>query len=434
MMLIKDKKINYKFIIIIIAFFNILSLNLIFNFKSKTIVNLNNSITDYEVQLTYYYPGDKTGTGKTTGSGKTVSEFKVGENNWYFYEQNGVDYLVVAAATTYCRDAANHCGVSVDKHGMATTIPYYKYNDTLTLDIGGKEYNAIVMDSCGACMWGDRDTLGEKIDIFTTPNGVNPAIYQSSITGSNSNITTGNNAVNNFTTTYDGDIKKGYIYKRQKGNALILSKKDTDDTIVKKIDSIIKKIFKNTGRYSSGAANSGDYELVIPEGSRDALNWKQYDSNWGSIKLGSKGETIKKVGCLATSVAIQIKLSGTQVNSENFNPGTWVQYLNKHGGFSGSLFNWSDTWLGLAPNWHLVDARIYLPKSKEEKIRTIKQYLDQGYYPIMTVKKSEGHWVAVTGVTNDNVLIADPGSAATTAWPKYEVTNTTRMAIFKKND
>lgn len=51
--------------------------------------------------------------------------------------------MVIATATTYLL-----------KYGYARRegIVYRKYYDTLTLVINGKEYEAIVLDSCGACM------------------------------------------------------------------------------------------------------------------------------------------------------------------------------------------------------------------------------------------------------------------------------------------
>ena len=154
-----------------------------------------------------------------------------------------------------------------------------------------------------------------------------------------------------------------------------------------------------------------------------------------NIKLGTQGETIKGVGCLVTSVSIQIKISGTQVNTENFNPGTWVNYLNQHSGFSGSLFKWNKaSWSGLAPNWDIVSSGKSLPKDKAGKIEAVKSYLAQGYYPIMCVKANCGHWVAVTGATDNDIIMADPGSSSTSVFTKYKVNNVTRVALFKKND
>ena len=89
--------------------------------------------------------------------------------------------------------------------------------------------------------------------------------------------------------------------------------------------------------------------------------------------MGYEGETISSVGCLATSVSIQMKLSGTKINSDNFNPGTWVNYLNDNKGFQGSSFVWnSNVWSGLAPNWKIINNIVDLPKKKADKISKVR--------------------------------------------------------------
>lgn len=40
-------------------------------------------------------------------------------------------------------------------------IEYHKYYETLTLNINGKDYEAIILDSCGACM------KKRIVDLFT---------------------------------------------------------------------------------------------------------------------------------------------------------------------------------------------------------------------------------------------------------------------------
>ena len=435
MMILNKKNIRLLIFLVITSFCTII----IYNFKSVSFINVNKQITDFQLQLTYYYPNDATGSGTGTGSGKTVNDFTVDSNGWYHYEQDGIDYLVVAAATTYCRDSVSHCGVSINKHGMASSIPYYNYYDTFTITIGFTTYNAMVLDSCGACMWGDRDTVGEKIDIFVqNGNATKPNIYPSTkgdevSSANNVGNLTSSNGVINFTTTYSGNINEGYIYRTQLGNALNVNENVSEEKLSNSIFNIIGNIFNNVAGYKT-STSIGNYDLILSEDVGDALSWKQSNKSWSSIKLGSKGETIGGVGCLATSVAIQIKISGTQVNSDNFNPGTWVNYLNGHGGFSGSLFNWSDaSWTGLVPNWHFV-AKVKLPSSKQNKIETIDNYLTDGYYPVICVKPDCGHWVAVTGVTDNDVKIADPGSKATTVSQKYDFKNVTTMGVFQKLD
>lgn len=78
------------------------------------------------------------GTGSCTGSGKCEKDFQINENGWYTYQGK----LVLGTATKYLL-----------KSGFPDTGQrYFKYYDTLTIEINGKDYEAIVLDSCGACM------------------------------------------------------------------------------------------------------------------------------------------------------------------------------------------------------------------------------------------------------------------------------------------
>lgn len=89
--------------------------------------------------MTSYYTGDSTGSGSVTGSGLKSSDFQVNEHGWYTYQGK----LVVATATTYLLNYG---------YARRDGIVYHKYYETLTLTINGKDYPAIILDSCGACM------------------------------------------------------------------------------------------------------------------------------------------------------------------------------------------------------------------------------------------------------------------------------------------
>ena len=52
----------------------------------------------------------------------------------------------------------------------------------------------------------------------------------------------------------------------------------------------------------------------------------------------------------------------------------------------------------------------------------------------MCVKANCGHWVAVTSVTDDDIIMADPGSKSTSVFSTYKEKNVTRIAVFKKID
>ena len=73
-------------------------------------------------------------------------------------------------------------------------------------------------------------------------------------------------------------------------------------------------------------------------------------------------------------------------------------------------------------------------KSKEEKLSIIKQYLDSGHYLTAEVKgatKGSQHWVAVTKVDGNSVIMVDPGSNQTIMWNAYNYEKTSQFNYFK---
>lgn len=254
MYLIK-KNINIK--MIILPLFISLLIGSIVN--SNKINNFADSVKQYldgsSVILTYYYSGDATGSGACTGSGKCTSEFSVNSNGWYIYTEGDVNYLVVAAATNICLNTkSGACG----NYNSPIVSKYYDYGDKLVLEIGGVKYNAIVLDSCGACM---RSTEKPKIDIFVSSSkAVNPGSLASFILGesaSSNNNTEGTSASNGFiysaATTYSGDFYQGYVYKQ-----LEFKFKETDDKN-ERIDNVIQEIFNRAGDSYKNTYNSGEY-------------------------------------------------------------------------------------------------------------------------------------------------------------------------------
>lgn len=128
-----------------------------------------------EVRVTTY-------TGEALHSGVPVSDLTTDEKGFYFYEKDGKKYLVIATATNKCIDSKNVCGYTnatdkIPNHTRYPYITYYNFFDTMVLNIDGKVYDAMVLDSCGACQWeqsvrGDR--THQRIDIFITKDAVAP--------------------------------------------------------------------------------------------------------------------------------------------------------------------------------------------------------------------------------------------------------------------
>lgn len=119
------------------------------------------SSTYQSIIFTNYYTGDATNSSNITSAGLTTKSFRVNEKGWYTYK----GMVVVAAATTLClRVKSGGCG----KYNVVPKgLRLFDLREEILISIGGKEYKAIVLDSCGACMYFhsiDKDL--QRFDIF----------------------------------------------------------------------------------------------------------------------------------------------------------------------------------------------------------------------------------------------------------------------------
>ena len=173
-----------------------------------------------------------------------------------------------------------------------------------------------------------------------------------------------------------------------------------------------------------GVNNSGEY-----------VNWRQAGQSWSNIKIGNTNSTIGNIGCLVTSIAILIEKSGVPTpNIEPFNPGTFVETLNKNGGFDerGNLYYGPIS--KVVPNFKYVGNVNLRGKSRSEKLALITQYVNAGYFVTEEVKGAtpgNQHWVAVTGVNGNNVIMVDPASNQTDMWSAYEWSKSSQFNYFK---
>lgn len=171
-------------------------------------------------------------------------------------------------------------------------------------------------------------------------------------------------------------------------------------------------------------------------GSGEYVNWRQGDPSWANVRIGNTSSTVGRIGCLVTSIAILIEKSGVNTTISPFNPGTFVEALNKNGGFDG-YGNLQYAAVNKAvPGFEYVGNVNLREKSRSEKLATISQYFSQGYYITAEVKgatQGSQHWVAITGVDSVNVMMVDPASSQTIMWNAYEVGKNTQFNYFKVN-
>lgn len=412
--------------IILISVFTMLTLltfNFVNLFSSKNI-EVNKVIYETQYEYTHYYPGDAWNSNDCTGSGKCVKDFKTDSQGWYYYNQNGKDYLVVAAATVYCRDRSDHCGIS-SRRGIARSIKYYHYGDILTLPINGKMYDAMVLDSCGACMWASQDTHGkEKIDIFVqNPNSKVPD------GGGTINETDENDDVGisygTHTTTFSGDINQGWLMYRakQREEWKDSNKEITEDNIDEAVNEIFERAEESYGEYIEYLKNNNIY--FDPEEAGPYTSWLQTNPAWGGMYLGDSSYTMSSSGCAVTAVAIQFARMGFDVT-----PGSLLQYLNTHGGFesggSGALkWNVATQFVGNV-NYIGADSTYNNAGSNTAlKLSRIGELLKEGNkYIIVHINggRTNNHWVAVTGVTENDLKIIDSGGFSSSDRTSFNTT------------
>lgn len=152
-------------------------------------------------------------------------------------------------------------------------------------------------------------------------------------------------------------------------------------------------------KYSSnGTSTAQTISLAVP-------SFKQYDSRWRYHEIGNSGQTIYKIGCLTTCVAMN---KSFRTNSTIY-PDAMEETLSYTSG--GALY-WPS-------EYKFYTSGDYLTKILSE--------LKNGNAVIIGARNSYGtqHWVVVKGytqngsVTADDFTINDPGSAVRTTLSQF---------------
>lgn len=172
--------------------------------------------------------------------------------------------------------------------------------------------------------------------------------------------------------------------------------------------------------------------LIYGNNAGEFVFWRQKNEPWSNIQMGNSGGTIGKIGCLVTSISMLIEKSGVNNTIIHFNPGTFVEALNKNNGFDekGNLQYSAINKVVL--NFEYIGRIELKGKTQNEKYNKIKEYQDKEYYIYVEVKENTGqHWVAVLNVDN-TITIADPASDGTSLWSTYNWENTSQFVYFEK--
>ena len=202
---------------------------------------------------------------------------------------------------------------------------------------------------------------------------------------------------------------------------------------------ILLEVYSSSKASSIGGSSCSTSEACASVGtaaSGDYTTWKQTNRLWGSIPLGNSSTDIANSGCTVTSIAMQIKRSGVDTSNVqgDFNPGTFVQGLNKIGGFAdnGGII-WEKV-TELVPHFKYITTKEVRGKTQEEKLNELRNLVGKGYYVVAEVKgatQNSQHWVAVNQVVGNTITMMDPGSSATDMWKTYDPVKTTFFVCYK---
>lgn len=159
-------------------------------------------------------------------------------------------------------------------------------------------------------------------------------------------------------------------------------------------------------QYLTTEKSAGKISLSVPD-------FKQYDSRWGSTKIGSK--TIKQIGCLTVSAA----MAQSYKTGSTIYPNAMRQQLR----YSNNDLIWSSlTSLGYT-------RAAYNQRMNNDMLTKIYQQLAAGHPVIVGAKRSSGgqHWVVIKGFTGTSTtnfsasdfIINDPNSISRTTLSSY---------------
>jgi len=158
-----------------------------------------------------------------------------------------------------------------------------------------------------------------------------------------------------------------------------------------------------TGYVSSAYLDSAE---VYPSVSLAVPSYKQTDSRWSGVKIGSSGKTIGQIGCATTGVAMMESYR----TSKTIYPDAMSKQLSYSS--SGNLY-----W----PSHYTVVTQ------SSGYLGTIYNLLRQGKPVLFGAKNASGgqHWVVVTGYNGGSSLTAsgftihDPGSNSRTTLQQF---------------
>lgn len=167
-------------------------------------------------------------------------------------------------------------------------------------------------------------------------------------------------------------------------------------------------------------------KLMKSSAAEDYHSWRQTDSRWGNITLGSSNQTMAKSGCLVTSIAIMAVYSGAK-SADNFNPGVLANSLNSVNAFSnGAISSWGKI-TEVIPDIKFIKKYSFTSSTQSGKASEMKSLTDQGYYYTCNVGN---HWVFIERIEGSDVYMVDPAKDSVKLFEAYPLSSISELRVF----
>ncbi len=162
--------------------------------------------------------------------------------------------------------------------------------------------------------------------------------------------------------------------------------------------------------------------------------WKQCGESWSDIIVPNSKSNMCKIGCLITSVTIQIARSNTLTVVSPIDPGVAVK---KFSFVSGGNFVY-DSARNLAPNFRFYTIIKLSGMNRESVAKKLLSYDPNKYYIILAVSKIERnkvhHYVALDYVDSNDYKLYMMDPARTNTSDVYSVYKVYEAVIYEKRD
>ena len=275
---------------------------------------------------------------------------------------------------------------------------------------------------------GRVESVKKELSGFNTKVDVNdPAMKLVSINidGSGAQEASGNSGTYNYSKGFIYNKFPRYLKKYNNGQTI-----EVDYMVAREIELLIEEILdqKESMDVILGYKEDEGYDNSIVMASGEWDTWKQIDTKWSSIKLGTSSDsTIGSIGCLLTSYSMSVAKSAKNILVNPFDPGSLATKAKENGVFASDGSMYTDKLLETAVGkGHFTNSSINLYGTFEDKVKEIAKQINNGYDVILRVKSTDSeriligrgvsnpgsqHYVLVSGVdTRENIIyIADPG-------------------------